>query len=900
MGILGSKKTDRTVGEANVDRFLRHMYRRYDAEDPLDLFRRFNLGGLDYKGQLSSGYGAVGGRLGLSVDIDLGTLVLPGIVRFPLHAGASLESTKQNMLVVTRMPSEVYEERITGIGARPGAGADRPRSTHGWVYREWQARAPISLMAMTGNNERISVDASIGAEIGAGDPFETDEAGLAAGVRLAGEVTWQWTTLIDPHTRVFESPADSLQLREVVDDLLVTDLKAFFSLWLASSLVASSPKSWSERIGWVGGEATDLVTWLNGRWASAQHAFPVDGSVGFVQSVGNALISRSPSTTSLVKLVDSFENELLPKAKAAEEREWSILASLIAQSEADLVSETAGLTTNAGLGEWRSHFKSTYETSAVDFNWQVDPGGRLRELLDGLADASKPQEPAPTTMPAGADPEASRLHAVIVDAKQLLGAPSDPWPPPPTVPPHRGQLPVSHRRTLIEMRRHRYDIDAEAAQTMRTRLKARKEAKNTVSSRPQTPRRGRPGGPSMLQITGKSGGVSLTGAVKAKLPHNWLGVDGALKGEAEGRRFKIRFQAGGANDGTGRHFEDFVSDVPVPERANLMLTQDTVITQNIFSNIGVSASGSLQGGGKKRPGHKGRGFGAQRYATVSFRSVSAYWLLTEPHKRGSAKTAKAYPNGSGVTFGLSVDAFRLGRYAQRCVDLNGANTDMDGPEKIMEELLAAQLRIDRVQLRGMLIDYPLPESNADKTDYDELGGAVVVEAGHAFLKTVTLPVTQVGGIVEPVDLFDVAEAKARLSLKNALSDTTTLQVLRVRRSIAGDEEFTRGLFSFGWTESFNVHESPKPDVTEPVPPIDTGGQLDAMLNLQKQTVGTITPGMELKRVRRVGSEAFFDLHTKFATDIRRRRSGRGPSEELPPAVAQEFAVPPVTLWGQDR
>ncbi len=320
-------------------------------------------------------------------------------------------------------------------------------------------------------------------------------------------------------------------------------------------------------------------------------------------------------------------------------------------------------------------------------------------------------------------------------------------------------------------------------------------------------------------------------------------------------------------------------------RDHLVMTQDTVVNHHLFTAkvAGKASFGDRsvkppvddekeaeaqdeekaedeeQAPDKKELGSGGR---SKTYGTITYRSATTYWLASD-------KSTLAYPNGSGVSFGLSISADRLLDYAAWCAAHPDIGPDDDALKKT-EGYLSSQLRVETASLRKFFARFQFEAGPKPDTDGEisgkhlpEVARPLLVESSFAFRETTPL-VMRPGARQEPEDLFEKHQPTRDRLEKTDPGElaNSSLQALRIRYPLGEAENATK-LYSIG---------------------------------INFLIVASVAAG----RVSEVGSVGSFDLHTEFFPDL----------IKAPPAdktarrqwerdyVSQfEFAVPPVALFG---
>ncbi len=334
----------------------------------------------------------------------------------------------------------------------------------------------------------------------------------------------------------------------------------------------------------------------------------------------------------------------------------------------------------------------------------------------------------------------------------------------------------------------------------------------------------------------------------------------AAKAEYTGKTLALRFQTMSRSDN---------------RKVGLVFTQHTQIKQRMLE---LEASAVAE---RKRTKDKPSALVAANFGTISYLSACAYW-------RGrDSRHLFAEPNGSGVSFGLTIEADLLDVLARSCAEeaatkaAKGAAAVVDFTHQALslELLLQRKLRVTTSVLRPFLATYPLV--GAISSDEDLADTSVIVESSFGITQRQRLASPQPdphhqGGLT-PDALMATPWARGRIAKRPHSTEQamTTLSALRVRYRIRRAEDRTRPLLSFGW------QLGPTDPTENPAdwwkPNLEPGWQPAAL-------------GGSLTRVNAAQSEAIIDLHTWFAAQPQpddKRRLGY-----------YELAVPAVALFSQ--
>jgi hypothetical protein len=642
---------------------------------------------------------------------------------------------------------------------------------------------------------------------------------------------------------------------------------------------------WAKRHGQTVASATvDSTKWLNEVWGSLQHDFPIDGdplgAVGklakLVSSPVSRFVPRHPSTKDLKARIKelrlSFRQAWYIKRREAA----AVRAALKDLSD----SLKAPIQPSPDLVAWRAYWRPLIETATKDLTWTFDPVV-AREGESSPVPLVSLKDDLAAFWDGAALGTIAELTAAVNKAAQRAER-------------LEKNVNLEHRQN----RRFAAEFDR--------KLDARKRAKNGEAG-PASSHGAKPAAPGLLRVTTTSQTLSGGIAAKARLPRKLLpdpvsaaGAEASFENDYLHKKVRLRFQAGG-------------QDVNHRSVGKVVLTQDTVVTQNVYTGrFGISAS-SHDSSSPTDETRKAEASGDWKYGTLSYRSVSAYWI----DSIGEPTEVQALPNGSGVSFGVSIEPGRLGRYAHDCANLAQGDSPSDSA---LEELFLKQLRLNAAEARAFFANYPYAEDTDSKKKHLQESDfnferSMIVETGFDFYQKESIPFLQRSGqgILEPGSLFDISAAKSRLAGKadDAMANLRSrLSVIRVRYPIGADEDTSSSLFSFGWTFATKDDTSAS-SLTDPAGSAE--GQLDSLTSFvkdgEKATV-TATPSVGITRIRRTGSEGFFDVHTEFfpklIKDFSKEATGqRGikPDQRQvtrPIALDHEYAVPPVALFGHGQ
>lgn len=185
---------------------------------PATIYQEFSISGLDYSGQLSSGYGRTGGNLDATVTPDFGDVLLPAFLTLSLAIKAGVTCQKQALVVLQRLPKTVYGTRVSTY-----ALPTHPPEPNALPLPDpvWSTAQPVTLQVLEGYYGQISLSGT--ATAGVGLPVATDELGIALSAELTATVGAECLAvkLADQQPAFFPSPSDSsLQLDAAVKALI--------------------------------------------------------------------------------------------------------------------------------------------------------------------------------------------------------------------------------------------------------------------------------------------------------------------------------------------------------------------------------------------------------------------------------------------------------------------------------------------------------------------------------------------------------------------------------------------------------------------------------------------------------------------------------------------------------
>ncbi len=406
------------------------------SEDPAQMFTRFALSGFDSKGAVSSGAAQLGFGLEIAVGADLGTFVLPGVLRVPVKIGASGERTDYTMLAVTRLPRTADLRTPSAVGSPTAAANERQDRSPGTPA--YSTTRPIVAMLLAGSQWRAGLNASAGVLVGVGDVTAggvkdidmsqpgnrtVDELSFGVGVTARTDHDWTCALLIDDAPLAFasqlEAPtfteADSiavppLSLADYVNSMLVGDVERRITVWLAEEIFKSPgvgrtgrrtpPRNvveWFEAQGWSqlstrtvdaeidgGGALRDFVEWV--RTHAKKHEF--DQLKSQLETVHRGLRHHRPRTAAGPDALARYRRNLAAVVRfsamldAARFQKQSGGSPVFAQRP-DARPSAANAPTS--LLRMISNRHSLDLTAAAGFGLPtgLDPGGRRSKIVAG-------------------------------------------------------------------------------------------------------------------------------------------------------------------------------------------------------------------------------------------------------------------------------------------------------------------------------------------------------------------------------------------------------------------------------------------------------------------------------------------------------------------------------------
>jgi hypothetical protein len=329
----------------------------------------------------------------------------------------------------------------------------------------------------------------------------------------------------------------------------------------------------------------------------------------------------------------------------------------------------------------------------------------------------------------------------------------------------------------------------------------------------------------------------------------------------------------------------------------LTCSQEAVINYNTRDAAVEADAGTIKKTEQEEQEEKGK---KKRFlATMSYRAVMVQWF---DDLQGN--NHKAIPNGSGVSFGMSILKDSFDSYARECKQMKQAPSgkpllaDLSVPVKGLETVMTKQLRVNAEELRAFMRN--APSSDADVDSY-------VIESAFAFTAPVALTIEQ----GRPKALFELDAVKKLAGPKADRGTDLRLQVIRLRIRIRHDGDKSRNLIELGWNPEPFGEELSNPwgigeEQEDPLMVIGIDAnpaEGDSVLpNFLNSSSLAIQVGIKVQRVRRAGAEGAFDFYIHYYPSLYdRKKVGKERSKALEASHAREIAdmlVPPVTLFNQ--
>lgn len=169
------------------------------------LLRAFNLTGMDYKGQVTSGYGQRGTELSFGVSFNFGALVVPGLLTAEVAVDTTAARSRYALVLIVRQP---LNPDAAGLARTPA----------------WRSPLPVCFTVMQGfaaqGSVGIKVTGSVGASTDKLGALGVDELGLELSVEAGGKVSGTAVSLRDDSPKFFASSGFSTGLATALDESL--------------------------------------------------------------------------------------------------------------------------------------------------------------------------------------------------------------------------------------------------------------------------------------------------------------------------------------------------------------------------------------------------------------------------------------------------------------------------------------------------------------------------------------------------------------------------------------------------------------------------------------------------------------------------------------------------------
>lgn len=449
-------------------------------------------------------------------------------------------------------------------------------------------------------------------------------------------------------------------------------------------------------------------------------------------------------------------------------------------------------------------------------------------------------------------------------------------------------LPSDVRYTLWDAAVQRHKEVGELIAALE-RHKARK-ARRSVPASPPPAATASP--PFHLDIAVGEGSINVGAGTKFVLPRNLVAAKLAFEATCQFRSIAFRYQA----------------TVPGSGRRTLLCSQDTALR---YTTRKATATGAATAAGTAATGFLNE---RSNLVTMSYRSVHVQWfddLLSNHHQ--------ALPNGSGVSFGMSVLAEMLDAYRRAC-GFSATTTKPGAPPppsvpppafdlatfKDLESAMTKQLCVEPDALRAFMRGMPdwIGETALDVEEKARVE-SFIVESSFAFKTPQKLTIVK----NRPDKLFELAPVKRFISTGKC-PDELRLQALRLRFRVRTDDDKSRSLISLGW------NPEPWGEGLKPWGEGKVDGELPWYVRLTgvnpklpdwlKVPALALELGIGIERVQRVGTEGIVELHqTVFPAPYDRANPPKGYGLDVAKELENknlrrnaELLVPPVVLFSQ--
>ena len=294
--------------------------------------------------------------------------------------------------------------------------------------------------------------------------------------------------------------------------------------------------------------------------------------------------------------------------------------------------------------------------------------------------------------------------------------------------------------------------------------------------------------------------------------------------------------------------------------------------------------------------------------TLAYQSVMVNWF------QGSSS---ALPNGSGVSFGMSILAANLANYVRACKGKPGEGPPADIPDELrdIETNMLKQLRVTKEELRRFARHAPsglgdavlrLPNGNEEPVRLD----SYLLESAFAIKQPIDLAGRIDAGRATKLralnDFATLLAIKDEVLRADQLGANLRLQVIRLRIRINSDQDMSANVLPLGWT----VYRSDVDYSTAMNPTLDS--KADVLADPTKSPfaafAGTAVQMTNLgfsfkigvERVRRAGTEGIITRYQwLYPLPYPIETYGKQRAEELEISANRDLAeilVPPVTLF----
>ena len=435
------------------------------------------------------------------------------------------------------------------------------------------------------------------------------------------------------------------------------------------------------------------------------------------------------------------------------------------------------------------------------------------------------------------------------------------------------------RRKLYEIARFRLAEAEDYIEALERRQANKIARKSKPVPRPK-PENTMP--PFHLDITAVEGdvGVIVGGKVSVFQKANASLTAGA---EAKGRRISLRYQ----------------SYVPGVGDRRLLCSQQTVIN---YRNYKAAIEGLATG---EKDLRKER----SNLVTMSYRSVLVNWFDDLQQNNQSA-----LPNGSGVSFGMSVLAESFADYARACKMMvkpppgKPVLADLGDDLKKLETAMIQQLKVTAEELRAFMRQTPSGTGDVTLDPKEKtLLESYLVESAFAFTNRVDLKSNVENH--RPKALFDLAPVKALMKTADR-GQQVRLQSIRLRFRLRHDDDKSRSLIKLGWNPEPWGEGWGAPSIIRTDDPGDDPwyvrltGWDPKLPDWLKMSSLALQFGIGVERVRRAGSEGIVELSQRLFPDPYNHKKppdgyGRERAQTLEEANHRSIAdmlVPPVALF----